>query len=179
MSFLDRSVPLKYAILSAIAIAVFTGVSVHELHNRSNEISRYGPALPAEVVRVDEPKSVGGIFGLWSSTYTNTEVKVTPRSGQPWYYRDISLKGSVDVGDELKAWFYDDNPDSTSFENRFYPSDKESEKYPWPSVEDQFGIAFVFTLFATIVASAFLILLPKKLRKRKRPARSRRESEAA
>ncbi len=59
MSFLDRSVPLKYAILAALAVAVFVGVSVHELHSRSDSKAHYGPALPAKVVKADKPKTVG------------------------------------------------------------------------------------------------------------------------
>ena len=177
MSFLDRSVPLKYAILAMIAVAIFVGMSVHELHSRSDSMAHYGPALPAEVVKADKPKSVGGIFGLWAETYTNTEVKVTPLSGSPWYYHDIPLAGKKAVGDELKAWYYDGNSNNAYFENWFYTSTKEADATPWPSIEDQFGIAFFTALFATFVAFIVLILLPKKLRKRKRPASSRRKPE--
>lgn len=180
MSFLDRSVPLKYVILGAIAIAVFSGMSVHELQNRSDSMAHYGPALPAKVIKADDPKTIGGIFGLWGSTYTNTEVEVTPPSGQPSYYNDVPLDGSVAVGDELKAWFYDGSSNSASFENWFETSSKEAFATPWPSVEGQLAIAFFWTVVATGVAAFVILRLlsPKKSRKRSRPTSSRRKPAA-
>lgn len=173
MSFLDRSVPIKYAILGVIAVAVFASMSVHELHSRSDSMAHYGPALTAEVVKADEPKTVGSIFGFWGETYTNTEVKVTTRSGQRWYYDDVPLAGRMAVGDELKAWYYDGDPDSAYFEDWFETSSKESDETPWPSIEDQFGIALVCALLATFIAAIILkVLSPKKSRKRSRPASS-------
>jgi hypothetical protein len=180
MSFLDRSVPLKYAILGAIVIAVFTGMSVHELHSRSDSKGHYGPAIPAEVVKADDPKTVGGIFGLWGETYTDTHVKVMPPSGEPLYYSGVSLAGSVDVGDELKAWFYDGDPDSAYFSNWFEASSKETYATPWPSVEDQIGFAFAVTLLVAIVAFVILKALSirkSKNKKRRQSASPRRNPE--
>ncbi len=47
-------------------------------------------------------------------------MRVTLPSGEHWRYSDVPLDGSVDVGDELKAWFYDDSPHSAYFANEFY-----------------------------------------------------------
>jgi hypothetical protein len=154
MSFLDRSVPLKHVILVVIAAAVFAGMSVYFLQSRSNEIERYGPALNAEVVKVDQPKTEDSILGLFGTTYTNAEVKVTSRSNEGWYYKNTKLDGKIGVGHELKAWFYNNSPDYVAFENELIEG--EANATPWRSAIEELVLAFVCA--AGVAFVAFLIL---------------------
>jgi hypothetical protein len=180
MSFLDRSVPLKYAILAAVAVAVFATTFVHGLQSRSNSIARYGPALPAEVVKIGESKTAGSIFGLGGTTYTKAEVKVTPRSGEPWYYGNVPLGGRPIVGEGLKAWFYDGNSNNAYFSNWFNTGSEETEGTPWLAVEDELFFALVWTLLASVVTYLVLrILSPRKKRRAKDPNQESTVSEGS
>jgi hypothetical protein len=155
VSFFDRPVPLSRAIGAVVFCSVLAALAWHGLDSRSEDMRRYGQPLTAKVIKSAKPRTVDSILGLFGNTVTTASIEVTTKS-QPWDYDGIVLDGRVRVGQKLRAWFYDGNPNSAQFSGQYFNDGKQ--EVPWPSVGGQLiravfmaGIALLIWVFALVI----------------------------